>query len=220
MGFNPKYEFKNLNKMEQEKKQIRVALCGPSGSGKTTLAKYIANMHKLPYVENSAGLILPEVDQQFLMDQYGWEKNGHAKVIALSNQNPDFGREFQARLLAARGHMMEKSDEFVIDRSPIDNVAYFLTQCGPHQDTDYTRGFIESAQLFGDRLTHLIFIPTMNDIDIEVNGSRISNYYYQKMMTNVFIHVINDYFPHIRAIALNTSDFTQRTRAVDSFLST
>jgi deoxyadenosine/deoxycytidine kinase len=198
----------------------RIALCGPSGSGKSTLANAIATHLQIPYKENSAGLLLPKEDQDFLISNFGWKKSGHSDVIALSHTNPAFGWEFQTRLLAARSKFMQSNANYIIDRSPVDNLVYFLMQTALHYPQESAKYFIEAAQLAARNLTHLIFIPTMLTGEIENNGSRVANYYYQQMVTSIFAHVIHTYFQGVKFLELPTSNFELRRSATLKFLHT
>lgn len=196
----------------------RIALCGPSGSGKSTLARFISDHYGLPYTENSAGLLLPEPDQNYLIKNFGWTKSGHKDVIRMSHINPQFGWEFQYRLLKARARFIQDNPSFVIDRSPIDNMAYFLLQCSALMDQGQTKAFIDLAVQTLRGLTHIIFIPTMLTGEVEDNGSRVSNFFYQQMVTAVFIHVIHNYNPGVKVLELNTSDQMIRRQMVSNFL--
>lgn len=201
-----------------EEKKFKIALCGPSGSGKSTLARKISEEYGIPYTENSAGLLLPKEDQDFLIREFGWTKSGHADVIKLSHINPEFGWEFQSRLLLTRIKFIQSNPSFVIDRSPVDNMAYFLLQNASITTPERTEAFIYAAMGAMKDITHLIFIPTMIGEEIEDNGSRIANKFYQKMVTQVFIHVINTYCPHVNMVELNTSSRDLRWKIIKNFL--
>lgn len=201
-----------------EKRKFKIALCGPSGSGKSTLARRIASEYDIPYTENSAGLLLPKEDQDFLIEKFGWAKNGHAGVIQLSHANPEFGWEFQSRLLLARKKFIMETPSFVIDRSPVDNMAYFLLQNAALSHHALTDSFMSTGMEVMREITHLIFIPTMISEDIEDNGSRIVNKHYQEMVTQVFIHVINKYCPNVNMMELQTSSRDLRWTMTKNFL--
>lgn len=206
--------------MEKPALDLKVALCGPSGSGKSTLATKISELKGLRYTENSAGLLLSPEDQEFLMNQYGWTKSGHKDVIKLSHQNSGFAWEFQWRLLLTRMVFIQNNHNFVIDRSPVDNLTYFLLQSAIMVTPELTEKFIWWAQKALEGLTHIIFIPTMLTGEIENNGSRIANYEYQRLVTASFEHVWDTYFARmpIKRLRLDTHDFEERVKLVEDFL--
>lgn len=201
-----------------ETKKLKIALCGASGSGKSTLARFISSKYGLPYKENSAGLLLPEEDQDYLVKTFGWTKSGHADVIRLSNINPSFGFEFQLRLMRARKKFIEENDSFIIDRSPVDNVAYFLLQTSHLVPQDMTARFIQEAIEGSYSLDKLIILDTMDIGQVEDNGSRIASFPYQKMVTEVFHHVANTYFNHLHFRVISTANFSERQLIIENFL--
>jgi len=174
-------------------KDVRIALCGASGSGKTTLAKALARALKIEFKENSAGLLLTPEQQEYLVNSYGWSKSGHRDVIRLSNINPMFGYDFQYELLSTRAKWIKENKGFIIDRSPVDNITYFLLQVSALVKEGDCSTFINIAQNAMTPITHLIFIPTLN-ANVETNGSRVDNYFYQQMVTANFENTIETYF--------------------------
>lgn len=198
---------------------LRVALCGASGSGKSTLARYIESTYNIPYQENSAGMILSERVQRLLIERYGWTRSGHADVIRLGNINPNFARDFQTELLLERVKRMQEKEEFIFDRSTVDNIVYYLLQCGHMSNEVCTKQHIDIALKALDRLTHIIMVYTpIENTQIEDNGSRIANWYYQRMVTKVFEHVLRDMVNHPRILLIKQWDWTTRCRLVDNFL--
>jgi GTPase SAR1 family protein len=170
------------------KKQLKVGFFGASGSGKSTLAKWVSEEFKLPYIEGSSfSKILPKEDQDFL-ELMGYQGSGHAEVIRLSHQDPSFGWEFQHRVLKARINALKDQDTFVTDRTYVDNLAYYLIQSAATAPKGESKAFLDTAlQSLSSHFTHLFFVLTRNPHkDIEVNYSRIHNYYYQRAMDGVF----------------------------------
>lgn len=172
---------------------IRIALMGPSGSGKTTMAKYLSSVTHIPYYENSAGLILPPEDKAFLKREYGWTESGHSDVIRLSNIEPEFGMEFQSRLMLVRKRFITNTPSFIIDRSPVDNVAYMLAQVSHLASIPYIKSFIELAVEASKKIDLFIFVHSEAP-QIEDNGSRVANIYFQRMSQAIFEHAFTTYF--------------------------
>ena len=86
-------------------------------------------------------------------------------------------------------------DNFVTDRSPLDNIAYYLTQnCAQSSEIEATQHIARSLK-FVESFTHIINIRFVNEErQIEDNGSRIVNPYFQELMDNTFQLVIRNYF--------------------------
>lgn len=200
--------------------QLRIACLGPSGSGKTTIATWVAEEYQIPFIPNSAGLVIPERQKDYLRSTYRWKENGHAEVIRLSNEFPSFGQTFQKNLLEARGRIIQGNDNFIIDRSPIDNVAYMLSQCSHLAPEDWIKSFIQEAQEYAKSITHFLVFPSFAE-DIEVNGSRVANKYFQRMSTAVFEHAYLTYFKqimHDKTLILDTWDLDEKQRMIRAFL--
>lgn len=199
-----------------------IALCGASGSGKTTLAHYLEKTENFNFTENSAGLIIPKEKQDELQQKYGWKKAGHKEVINLSNSNPEFGWEFQNAILDARTKLLEKYknvdsfDRYLLDRSPIDNLTYFLLQCSHNQSDERVREFIEKCYQAIKMVDKVIFVRSV--LDIEENGSRVKNQYYQRMADSVFAHVIDTYFTQTEYVEVVTDIFEDRCEQVTEFI--
>lgn len=200
--------------------KFKVACLGPSGSGKTTMANFIAETYGIPFIPNSAGIIIPERIKEHLRSTYRWKEAGHKEVIRLSNEFPSFGQSFQEALLAARGSLITTTPEFVIDRSPIDNVAYMLAQCAHLVDEEWVTSFISEAKNYAKEITHFIIFPSLAP-EIEDNGSRVNNKYYQRMSTAIFEHTYMEYFKDIminKTLMLDTWDLDVKKDRVLSFL--
>ena len=202
-------------------KQLRIACLGPSGSGKTTIAQFIQEEFNIPFIPNSAGLVIPEREKEILRSTYRWKENGHAEVIKLSNEFPSFGQRFQMALLQARGRIIMNTNQFIIDRSPIDNVAYMLSQCSHLAPEKWVEEFIEEARGYASHITHFLIFPSLAK-DIEVNGSRVANKYFQRMSTAIFEHAYTTYFKDQmtgKCLILNTWDLDYKKELVSKFLS-
>ena len=172
---------------------MKIALCGPSGVGKTTLAKYIAEEFNIEYVPGSASLIMDDETRDELRQRFHYIPAGHKNVINFSSSNPSFGIAFQEKLLECRIKKLSNKENFVTDRSPVDNIVYYLTQCSHNATQEQTNSHIIKSILFAHRLTHLINIRVVNQEDIEDNNSRITNKFFQETMDAVFQYVLRTY---------------------------
>ena len=202
--------------------KYKIAFSGPSGLGKSTLCKHVTETHGVPWLSTSAGDILTPSDKNYLFEMFGYSGSGHKNVINLSSSNPEFGLQFQSRVLDARIDQIKDNPTFVIDRCPIDNIAYLLTQASHNLSEDVIEGFIKDAQMAYDKLTHVIQIRYSPDIPfIEDNHSRIPNRYFQKYISDVFTGVYSRYFANVPGPQVLTIDFwdlRSRKELVDSFL--
>ncbi len=109
---------------------MKLAFSGPSGLGKTTLCKFVTETMDVPWISVSAGDLFTEGDKGGLEEKFGYKGQGYKAVINLSAINPEFGAAFQKTLLKRRAELIRTTPNFVIDRSPIDNVVYMLSQNG------------------------------------------------------------------------------------------
>ncbi len=199
---------------------MRIMICGPSGAGKTTVAKYIAEKYDIPYVHTDG----PGLREKF-------ECKNHSEVIKMSAADPYKGLLYQDELLRQRGELATQ-ENYVMDRSIIDSVSYFLMQNAPYLDDAATFSFIASAVSLLPRVDHLIFIPPLYK-GPENDGVRIQNIHYQRMTWQIMQWVAVEYFrqpvcssaresiPRIdspKRLLLNQWDLQWRKDKVDGFL--
>lgn len=200
----------------------KIAFSGPSGLGKTTLCKFVKEELMVPWISVSAGDLFTKEDKLMLKNKHGYEGAGHKAVINLSAINPAFGADFQATLLARRAELIRNTDEFVIDRSPIDNVVYMLSQNGHNQSEEFIGNFIKEAREAYAELTHVILIRFSSDIPaIEDNNSRVPNRFFQRTISDLFQSVYAREFANIigpEVIVIDFWDLDQRKGVVQNFI--
>lgn len=161
---------------------MKIYFSGCSGTGKSTLAKWIEDTYGIPFITTST---------KPLWDKYG-VKN-HIELIKIATENPQLGIDFQFDLLRYRKEVLSQHESFVTDRSPVDNLAYFLMQNSHIATEDQTEEYIKQCKELLFTGTHLFFIDFTSDIKLENDGMRVSNKYYQQMSNSVFKDVINDW---------------------------
>jgi len=198
---------------------MKIAFAGPSGLGKTTLAHLVADRLKIDHPSTSAGDIFTREDKFNLKDAYGYEGKGHQNVINMSAMDPEFGMTFQNVILNRRAEQIENINPVVLDRCPIDNVVYMLTQVAHNIHEASVKEFINKAQMAYMQLTHVIIIRYSPDIPfIEDNDSRVPNRYFQQYISDVFGGVYTRYFSHIIGPMVMEIDFWNLENRVNTVL--
>lgn len=164
------------------KSMKKVAFSGSSGSGKTTLVTFVAEKMALTHISGSAGDVKQEGDKMLLDAMFQYPGGGHVGVIKYSALNPEYGVMNQKLLQMRRQEIIVRNDNFVTDRSPADNLTYFINQVGYHpMVTDaITEEFISDCLKAWEELTHVIYVKAVQPSEVEKNGSRVSNRFYQK----------------------------------------
>lgn len=169
----------------------RIFITGVSGVGKTTLAKWIAEEYGLEYISTSASKLWP---------QFGFKN--HADALKKSMINPILGYQYQMAIYQERVKALAYKDSFVTDRSPIDNLVYFLLQQGYYNEHDTLEmiDFCRKSYVEFQGKTFHLQIP--EGFSVEDNGRRIVNLPYQKLVESVMNSIISEYFngPEIWAI--------------------
>ena len=186
----------------------RIFITGPSGIGKTTLAKYISETYNLPYVSTSASTLWPK---------YGFATHNEAHKQSVLNKIVGFS--YQWDILNEREKSLS-GNLWVTDRSPIDNVAYFLLTLG-HDITECDcLNFIEASSKMLYKADGIIHLEWCDQDFIEDNGKRIRNSYYQEMVDSVINMVIHKTYRNIPIpiLNINTWDFESRKQLTDKWL--
>lgn len=204
---------------------MKVALSGASGSGKTTLVEFIRDEFNLFHISGSAGDIKKEIDKLYIDELYDYPGGSHAGVIRFSALNPEYGINNQRILQQRRSEMIFENDNFVTDRSPADNLTYFINQCAFHpMVTDEMVELHAKACLEAwNELTHVIYVKSVQPIEVERNGNRIANKWYQKAIDAQFHYWIDNYFipkslggPEV--LIIDFWDLEQRKEVIKDFL--
>lgn len=108
-----------------------------------------------------------------------------------------------------------------MDRSPVDNVVYFLLQVSHNATPELCEEVILAARESYKALTHFVRIRVTNQDSVETNGSRVDNIYYQQMVSSVFDGVFDRYFSGItstKVLVLDTWDLPERKNKLREFL--
>ena len=171
-----------LKTLIRGKQTMKVAFSGSSGSGKTTLVTWLAETTGLQHISGSAGDVKQEGDKMIIDDLLGYPGGGHHGVIAYSALNHTYGVMNQQLLQVRRQAIIETNDNFVTDRSPADNITYFINQCGyfPEVSDAMCQEFFNKCLEAWEGLDYVFYVKAVQPHSVEVNGSRIANKFYQQ----------------------------------------
>lgn len=208
---------------------MKVAMTGTSGSGKTTLVKYVEKEYGLKHISGSSGDIQTIEDKNRLCGLFGILPGcGHLDVIKNSAKSFGYGMLNQELNRVRRAEIIEQNDDFVTDRSPIDNLTYLISQVGFHNefnDRDAAKFAAKCLQTW-NLLTHVIYIKAVQPNGVENNGSRIANKWYQLASDAQFDYWVNNYFAIYQNITgpklliIDYWDLDKRKKAIREFLNT
>lgn len=175
---------------------MKIAFSGSSGSGKTTLVEYVKDKFGITHISGSAGDVKKEGDKLIIDEVFKYPGGGHVGVIRFSALNPEYGLMNQKLLQMRRAEIIRDNDNFVTDRSPADNLTYFINQVAYHpMVTDaMTEEFMQDCLKAWEGLTHVIYVKAVQPAEVERNGSRVANRFYQKAIDAQFEYWINNYF--------------------------
>lgn len=191
-------------------KPLRISLSGPSGTGKTTLAKYISETYDIPFIETSTKPL--------------WEKYGissHQELIKLGATDPTWGLEFQYEVLRFRAKQIDGVESFVCDRSPLDNLAYFLLQNTHLLSERETDNYIKACNEALLSFNGLICLPFTKLIPLEDDGKRVANKYFQMGVNEMFSlasGLLGSRLSTIYGLTILEWDFEIRKQKVDNLV--
>ena len=169
---------------------MKIACTGSSGAGKTTLVTFIAQIAGLTHISGSAGDVKQEGDKMLLDEMFRYPGGGHVGVIRYSALNPEYGWMNQKLLQMRRSELIFNNDNFITDRSPIDNLTYAVNQVGyhPHVTDAMMDEFKKDCLRAWEELTHVIYVKAVQPNEVEFNGSRVANKDYQKAIDAQFAY--------------------------------
>lgn len=167
----------------------RIMLAGPSGIGKTTFANIIARDYELEFQSGSMRTLMPDMKDVSHTDMLKEDK-----IV-------QYEKDFQ--LLNLRNKKFENMENYVTDRSYLDSAAYFIfkqSNFQPQCEIDY---FLDLCKMLlckqCDKLI-LFDFPTymIKDWVIEDDDKRITNKYFQHMISGIMLQVLNIWGANIR----------------------
>lgn len=192
----------------------RIYVTGASGTGKTTLCKGVDSVTKseIPFISTSAKKIWPA----FGLKTY-------QNVIDLITDEPNLGFKYQKCILNNRVKSLIDNDNFITDRSPIDNLAYIYLQLSDKIEPKLIEELINSQVIPSLRLaTHLVYIP-WNERVLNCgydDNVRLKNYKYQELVDMVIYSLIINpkYTMYIKVLRLEDWGIATRLNKVMEWL--
>ncbi len=158
---------------------MKIAICGASGTGKTTLAKELEKAVKeLVFVSTSAKEVWPK---------YGLDKHTDPHEMPI-----DVFRDYQNDILSRRKEVLSKHDSYITDRSPVDNIVYYLQGVAMRENSGISKLYIDKIEEQLKNLDLIIFLPLTQSIILEDDGKRVQNWYYQCMINSMFMNMLSN----------------------------
>lgn len=151
----------------------RIAIIGSQSTGKSVLAKELANRLKLPLITEIAR-------------RWDIEKATQTELI-----------DIQKEVLKLQIEEERKHEQFISDRSTIDNLSYWLHNVSPIVDKEENTLYIETALGNVKNYSYIfLLVPEFYPVD---DGFRNTNIIYQLQIAEVINTVLRLYnIPHYR----------------------
>jgi len=153
---------------------MKIALVGTEGTGKTTLAKAVSEKYNIPYVDECARIISKETG------------------IKVREDNSDKLYEFQIKCLEMKLKEESKYDEFIADRSTIDNLVYYLRWVANDKDSElnekYCRKCIQNIRTYDK-----IVLMEPKYLSLVKDEIRTGNIWYRESIHFMLIGVLEEY---------------------------
>jgi len=192
---------------------VKLYISGVSGVGKTTLAEQISKELEIPFIVGSSKVL--------------WRKHNivsHKDLIQKCNNDSKFAMDFQLELLEYRKEAVKGLNSFVTDRSPLDNLVYFMLQVSQQVSADETMAYIKACketyptESYGHLHLGMDYKMAL-EIPLENDGFRITNVYYQLMVQNMFHMCLNHNWLDIKNLyGVTTWDREQRNRVLHNLI--
>jgi hypothetical protein len=88
--------------------------------------------------------------------------------------------------------LIKEGKKAVLDRSPLDPIVFYLNQVVHNEPQDESAWFIEKCISQLRKVDMIIRVPLQNpNREIEDNGSRVTNYWFQRKIDGLFDQALN-----------------------------
>lgn len=158
---------------------MKIAICGSSGTGKTTLAKELEKAVKeLNFISTSAKEVWPK---------YGLDKHTDPHDMPI-----EIFRDYQNDILERRSEVLNNYESYITDRSPIDNIVYYLQGVAMRENSGISKLYLDKVEEKLKELDLIIYLPLTQAIILEDDGKRVQNWYYQCMINSMFMNILSN----------------------------
>lgn len=179
--------------------KVRLAFCGASGTGKSTLATAMAE--RLGY------LICP-VGSRSVSAAMGFENPYDVDAAGVRV-------DFQKRLLSDKRSWERTHDEFVTDRTHLDNFAYTMEHA-PSLALDYD--FRSQVDFATKRYTHIVFCPMSAVFRTDGDPHRIDERLYHERFEDRLRRGVSRFARWAPILWLTSADHDVRVNQVSRFV--
>jgi len=178
---------------------FRLAFCGASGTGKTTLSSFVVEKLGVPF--NPVGS--RSVSKAMGFDSpYDVDKAGKRA-------------EFQRRLVTEKMAWEAEHEDFVTDRTTLDNIAYTMLHDVYAIDAELLRIAVEGLS----RYTHIIYCPVEVFCDPGQDAARVKDRTYHELYDVVIRGLVERYRPLSGSFrVLGVAGLDERKAAVETFV--
>jgi AAA domain len=178
---------------------FRIAFTGASGTGKTTLSEYLIQTLHVPFNPVGSRSVAKAMGFE---SPYDVDKAGKRA-------------EFQRRLVTEKRAWEGNHDEFVTDRTTLDNLAYTVF----HDISTIDSGLLEEVVGGMQRYTHVIYCPVNVFCNPAGDPSRIADMTYHKLYDTFIEALIRRHTPRsVRYGQLNVAGHEARREWLKNFL--
>jgi len=143
------------------KKSKRIAFCGASGTGKTTMSNFLVEALGIPFNPVGSRSVAKAMGFE---SPYDVDKAGKRA-------------EFQRRLVTEKRAWEDQHEEFVSDRTTLDNLAYTVF----HDISTIDAGLYDQVIGGMERYTHIIYCPVHVFCNPAGDPSRVADMTYHKL---------------------------------------
>lgn len=183
-------------------RNIRLAFAGASGTGKSTLASYLAETRGLP---------LNPIGSRSVSKAMGFDSPYDVDKAGMR-------AEFQRRLVVEKIAWEAEHEEFVTDRTTLDNLAYTMLHDVYSIDADLLDKVVSGIR----RYTHVVFCSVDSFCDVAGDPNRVQDRTYHRLYDVVMRGLLERLYgltkDPARFTELRATELIGRKQELDSFL--
>ena len=170
---------------------IRLALAGASGTGKTTIARWVSGVYNIPSNPIGSRSVAKSMGFQ---NPYDVDKAGKRA-------------EFQRKLVTEKCGWEVAHEDFVVDRTTLDNLVYTML----HDVYSVDRSLLDSIIKGLERYTHIIVCPVDVFINVGDDPNRVKSEIYHELYDASIQALLKKYTPpSVHTLVLQESGIVTR----------